>query len=83
MALSRDGGLRHADRGWSVTTSEACELATTLVREVSAAKASADAWRRVARAAIHHAHDLHVELDRLRDRYYQLLDEQRRARRAA
>jgi hypothetical protein len=66
-----------------MTITEACDLVVDVTRELSAVRAERDAWRFVARAAINHGHDIHIELDRLRARYHQLLDERRQRRQEA
>jgi hypothetical protein len=64
-------------------TTEACGVVVALTRALAAARAERDAWRRVANAALHHAHKLHVELERLRATHARLRDEFRATRRAA
>jgi hypothetical protein len=62
-----------------MTTAEACGLVVELTRQLAAARSEAAAFRLVLQHAIHHAHTQHVELERLRERYYSLLDARRRA----
>ena len=66
-----------------MTLSEACGLVLSLTRELSAARRERDGFRLVAHAAVNYAHDLHVELERTRDRYHQILDDRRQVRRNA
>ena len=60
-----------------MTTAEACVLAVGAIREVRNARQQALAYRRLAQQALHYSHGLHVELDRLRERYERLLGEHR------
>jgi hypothetical protein len=66
-----------------MTIGEACDLVVDLTRELSAARADRDAWRRVAVAAVNHSHEQHVELEQLRRRYHGLLNQRRQYREAA
>jgi hypothetical protein len=66
-----------------VTAAESCELLVAVTRELALTRAERAGYRLVAVAAIHHAHDLQVELERLRSRYHALLDERRTRRTTA
>ena len=63
-----------------MTAAEACVLLTETVRNLFWARVERDAFRMVAVAAIHHAHDLHVEVEDLRARYHRALDDARSLR---
>lgn len=52
----------------------------TLAERAVVAEANLAAMRRVAVAGLHHAHDAHVELVGLRNRYHRALDDARRLR---
>ena len=58
-----------------MTTIEACTLLVDAIQQQSLLGRERDACRRVAVAAIHFAHEQHVELERLRGAYRRLLDE--------
>jgi hypothetical protein len=66
-----------------MTVAESCSLLVDTVRELSAARNEAASYRLVAQQAIHVLADQHTELERLRERYHQLLGERRAARPAA
>ena len=61
-----------------MSTAEACTLLVDTTRELALARAEVDSYRLVARAGVHHAHDLHVENQRLRRQLEQLREELRR-----
>ena len=61
-----------------MTTREACGVTIELVRELSSVRAAADGWRLVAVTAVHHAHDLHLQTERLRSQNVALREELRR-----
>jgi len=61
-----------------MTVTDACTLLADMTRELALARAEAHAYRLVAQAGIHHAHDLHVENQLLRRQLDQLRDEPRR-----
>ena len=63
-----------------MTAAEAAALIVELTCELSERTRERDAFRMVAVAAIHHAHDLHVEVEDLRARYYRALDDARSLR---
>ena len=64
-----------------MTVAEACELLVAATREISAVRGERDAYRLVCQAAIHYAHDVHTELERLRASHQRLLEEFRSSRR--
>ena len=61
-----------------MTVTESCELVIDLTRELSVGRGDAAVWRLIGLTAIHHAHDLHVENERLRRQLVALRDELRR-----
>lgn len=65
-----------------MTTADACQLLVESVRDLSAARDEAEAYRLLLQVALQHAHEQHVELQRTKAAYYQLLDEARELRRA-
>jgi hypothetical protein len=64
-----------------MTTNEACDVLIAQIAEVAAARAERDSWRRVARAALAHSHELHLELERMRASHQRLIEEFRALRR--
>lgn len=65
-----------------MTAAESCSLLVDTLRKLSATRDEAASYRVIAQEAMHLLHDQHVELQRVRERYHQLLDE-RRAKAAA
>jgi hypothetical protein len=57
-----------------------CALIIRLIRELSATRDEAAAYRLIAQEAMHSLHGQRVELERMRVRYYALLDERRAER---
>ncbi len=66
-----------------MTAAEACALSVTTIRDLSVARAEAEAYKLLAQQAIHALHDSHAELQRTKKAYYALLDEARELRRAS
>jgi hypothetical protein len=62
---------------------EACTLIVELTQKLAIASGERDNYRALAQQAIHALHDVTADRDRLRQRYYRLLDEQRARRQAA
>jgi hypothetical protein len=61
---------------------ELAELLVDTVRQLAAARGECESYRLVARAAIHHAHDQHVDLLRLREQHEHVKAEYRAYRAA-
>lgn len=66
-----------------MTVAESCALLVHTVRQLSAARDEAAAYRVIAQQAMHLLHDQHVELQRTKQSYHALLDEARALRRSA
>ena len=66
-----------------MTTGEACRLLVNAVRDLSGARDEAEAYRLLLQVALQHAHEQHVDLQRTKKAYYELLDEARELRRAS
>lgn len=60
-----------------MTLAESCSEIVELTRHLAAAHGETNAWRRVAKAAIEHAHELGVELIRTKAAYHRLREERR------
>lgn len=59
------------------------DLVVSLVAQLRATRLEALGLQELTRAAVHRLHDVQTELDRLKARYFKLLDEHRRERQDA